>query len=107
MPFVPQEMTPDERDLLASVTRQLMQARKPQTPAAVQAARNEAEQVAAEMIWAQRAEACTPDPEDPMDPELQAYYRRLAAAAAENRAMYEDPDEPYSFEIPPEPPQQR
>jgi hypothetical protein len=99
MPFVPQDMSPDEKTLLASISAQMVAHRGATTPQQVQAARSEAQQVAGEMIWAQRAETMPPEPEEPLNEELTAYYGRLAAAAAENRAMYED-GEPEYYELP-------
>jgi hypothetical protein len=98
MPFVPQDMSPDEKTLLASISDQMVVHRGATTPQQVQAARNEAQQVAGEMIWAERAGSLPSEEEEPLTEELTAYYGRLAAAAAENRAMYED--EPEYYELP-------
>ena len=54
--FLPTDMTTSEDELAATVTRQLLEHRAPTTPAEEQATRSEADQVAAEMIQAQRAE---------------------------------------------------
>jgi hypothetical protein len=99
MPFVPEDMTPSEQTLLASITAQTIAHRGAKTADELRAARSEAEQIAGEMIWAQRAETMPPEPEEPMDEELKAYYARLAEGAAANRAMYET-DEPQSFDLP-------
>jgi hypothetical protein len=99
MPFVPQDMNPHEKSLLASITAQTIAQRAATTPEELAAAREEARQVAGEMIWAERAESVPPEPEEPAEGYLKRYYEGLAADAEADRAMYDD-GEPYSFEIP-------
>ena len=100
MPFVPPDMTPGEKTLLATITDQTVTRRGATTPQELRAARDEAQQVAGEMIWAQRAETMPAEPEEPMDEELAAYYADLARAAASNREMYETGEPEYYEPLP-------
>jgi hypothetical protein len=94
MPFTPQDLTPSEKTLLATITAQTIARRSAQTAEELAAARSEAEQTAGEMIWAQRGELMPAETERPASEWWTVdYYKDLAAGAAANRAMFEDDEE--------------
>lgn len=72
--FLPQNMTEQEKTLAATVARQILAKEQPSAPKEIAASRSWAEQVAAEMIWAERAPDAyenNPDAQPrPEDPEL-------------------------------------
>jgi hypothetical protein len=99
--FLPKDLTASEEDLVASVTRELLNRRCPSTSEEEQAVRYEAAQVAAEMIWEARRhhQAVTPeileDPEEEgLEEELAAsgYHQRLARLRETNLAIQEAED---------------
>ena len=95
MPFTPNDMSPHEKTLLATVTDQTIAQRGATTPEEIARATWEAQQTAGEMIWAQRAETTTPEPEEPMDEYLRDYYRTLQAGAELTRALLDEYDPPF------------
>lgn len=82
--FLPQDMTPTEKDLAAEVARGILVKEQPATPTEEAQSRSWAEQVAAEMIWAARA----PDPFE--DPDTQQRPEDPAFLEAELDAEWED-----------------
>ena len=66
--FLPRDMSDDEKTLAAQVARDLLAQNPPQSEHERQVLRHRAEEIAAEMIWAARAEAA-PD-EDEWDEQL-------------------------------------
>ena len=75
MPFLPADLTVDEKQLVATITRQLLAARNPRDAAQEQAVRLEAAQMAAETIWEARAalQPGTPSEDEPDS----GYHQRL------------------------------
>jgi hypothetical protein len=96
MPFVPENLSDDEKTLLATITAQTIRLRDPKTAAERAAAESEAEQTAAELIWAQRGEMTPEDqePDEPMEGWLAEYYGHLAAMAAADRSTFDDEEDP-------------
>jgi len=67
--FLPNDMTDDEKDLVAQVHRQLVASEpKPATPLAEQAQRHRAEEIAAEMIHQGRSSTSSTSTEEDLDP---------------------------------------
>ena len=62
--FLPTDLTTGEAELAATVTRQLLERRRPASPQEEARVRQEADEVAAEMILAQRGELAPQEPED-------------------------------------------
>lgn len=90
--FLPTDLTSGEDDLAATVTRELLERRRPASPEEETAVRHEAAQVAAELIWAQRAETMA-DEEADDEPESE-YHRHLRETIEmERRLMAEEADE--------------
>jgi hypothetical protein len=92
--FLPKDLTSSEEELAASVTRQLLAHRCPSTPAEERAVRQEATEVAAEMIWEARSQHQASDPEnDDQDlVESSGYHQRLAKLLETNLAIQEMED---------------
>lgn len=67
--FVPDDLSVDEEALHATIRRQMLDHRRPQSQTERQAALTEADQVAAEMIRAARAETWEEEP--PIEPETE------------------------------------
>jgi hypothetical protein len=101
--FLPNDLSSSEQELVATVTRQMLEHRRPSTPEEEQAVRHEAAQVAAEMIQESRASHRADDPEDTDLEEATAesgYHQRLLALRKANLAAQEmedaEADEPRS-----------
>src|SRR6266508_1384266 len=62
--FLPQDLTPAERDLVEAVTRDLIARRSPSSPSEEEADRHEASQVAAKMILETRGQSQAPTDEE-------------------------------------------
>ena len=90
MPFTPNDMTASEKTLLATVTAQMITKRGATTPDEIARATSEAQQTAGEMIWAERGETTSPEPEEPFDEYLTWYYAMLQLRAEMGRLV---PDE--------------
>jgi hypothetical protein len=87
--FLPNDLTTTEEVLAASVTRQLLAHRRPASPAEEKAVRHEADQVAAEMILAARAETTRGAAEDENLPET-AYHGWLRDLRDLERRLQEE-----------------
>ena len=83
--FLPSDLTSSEEDLAATVTRQLLAHRQPGSPEEEAAVRQEAAEVAAEMILAGRGET-TSTPEDEGTPET-AYHSWLRNLVERQRQL--------------------
>lgn len=108
MPLCPPDMTDSEKTLLSTITAQTIARRQPRTAAELEAARSEADEIAAETIWAERAEAAFSETGDessppPMEGWTKTYYEHLAAAARADAMMYEDEDQEAEEGEPPTP----
>jgi hypothetical protein len=93
--FLPKDLNSSEEELVATVTRQLIAHRRPATPAQEQAVKQEAAQVAAEMIQEARALQQPADPDQDDDrglAETSGYHRRLAKLLETNEAIQEMED---------------
>jgi hypothetical protein len=90
--FLPTDLTSGEDDLVATVTRQLLEHRRPTSPEEEKAVRHEAAQVAAEMIWAQRAET-RPGEEADDEPESEYHQFLRETIEQERRLIAEEADE--------------
>jgi hypothetical protein len=95
--FLPQDLTTSEQELVATVTSQMLARRSASTVAEEQAARLEATQVAAEMIWeARRQSQASDEYEDEdlnEDLEQSGYHQRLTRLREANLAIQEAEDE--------------
>lgn len=87
--FLPTDLTTGEADLVATVTRQLLERRRPATPDEEASVRMEARQVAAEMVLAQRAELTEPEPEDD-EPESEYLRFRRELIERERKLLDEE-----------------
>jgi hypothetical protein len=100
-------MTDSEKTLLSTITAQTIARRQPRTAAELEAAQSEADEIAAETIWAERAEAAFSETGEesspPMEGWTKTYYEHLAAAARADAMMYEDEDQEAEEEEPPTP----
>ena len=96
MMFLPNDLTASETELVASITRQVLESRSPSTSAEETAARQEATELAAEMIWEARRQSEQYEDEDQdleQDLAQSPYHQRLAAARARNLEIQEAEDE--------------
>ena len=89
--FLPSDMTEDEKSLVAEVARNLLAAQTPTSPVERQRLRHQAEEIAAEMIWAARAKSglddeATTGPSDLVELEMAELEEQIEARQAENEA---------------------
>jgi hypothetical protein len=98
MGLCPQDMTDSEKTLLATITAQTIARRQPRTETELEAARSEADEIAAETIGAARTERAFSEAESEPPPVWEGWtarhYEYLAAAAKSNAMMYDDEEDP-------------
>jgi hypothetical protein len=89
--FLPPDLTTSERALVDSLTKQLLDHRRPSTPAQEKAVRHEAVQVAAEMIFEARAASLAQSPGhdgDEQDEEPESgYHDRISRTLRRGREI--------------------
>lgn len=93
--FLPNDLTAAETELVATITRQVLERRAPSTSAEETAARNEATELVAEMIWEARRQSEDYQDEDQdleQDLATSPYHQRQAAARARNLEIQEAED---------------
>jgi len=95
-------MSQSERTLLATITAHTIARRQPRTETELEAARSEADEIAAETIGAARTERAFSEAEGEPPPAREGWtakhYEYLAAAAKSDAMMFDDEEDPTAEE---------